>query len=116
MTDAEFQAQERVEQENLKAAFTAVFHSEAGKRVLFRILEQAGMYDEAFCGDATNATNYRLGLQASGRKLIADLDSVDPRFYPQLLIDIADLRAVDAQRAASIAPTFEDKEDSADEA
>lgn len=119
MNNAEFEALDKIEAENLRTAFAAVFHSEAGKRVLFHILEQAGMYRDPYAGDMTNATNYQLGLQAAGRKLIADLDTVDPRFYPQLLIDVANLRDVEKAEARAVAarvnPT-EDKEDSADEA
>jgi hypothetical protein len=37
-------------------------------------------------------TNYTLGLQAVGRKLISKFDEIDPRFYPRLLLDVAELK------------------------
>jgi hypothetical protein len=117
MTSEEFEAAQAIEAEKIKTAFAAVFHSEAGKRVLFWMLEQCAIYEDAFSGDMTNATNYRLGLQAAGRRLIGALDNVDPRFYPQLLVAIADLKAVDAAQAKSVAQAAtNDQEDNADEA
>lgn len=82
----------------LAKAFHDVFASASGKRVLFWFLEQCAIYQDAYAGD-NNATNYTLGLQAGGRKLIAMLDQLDPRYYPNLLLAIAELKAMD--RAAA---------------
>jgi hypothetical protein len=79
------------------------------RRVMFWVLEQAAIYADAFSGENTSATNYSLGLQAVGRKLISKFDEIDPRFYPRLLLDVAELKAMD--RAASEAATTEDEED-----
>lgn len=83
----------RRETEDLKAAFRAVIATASGKTVLFWLFEQAGIYREAFSGEDA-ATNYRLGEQAMGRKMIEMLNSIDPRAYPRLLLDVADMRAM----------------------
>lgn len=100
---------EAFEREELAKSFRGVLSSEEGKRVLFWVLEQAAIYADAFAGENTNATNYSLGLQAVGRKLISKFDEVDPRLYPRLLLDVADLKAMD--RAAVEARKTEDEED-----
>lgn len=94
---------QQVERDELNKAFRDVLKTASGKRVLFWMLEQCAIYEDAFAGDSINATNYRLGSQGSGRKLIAKLDEIDPRFYPKLLLDIADIKAMD--RAAADALT-----------
>lgn len=86
--------QEEVERAELRAAYRAVFATAAGKRVLFDVLEQCEIYNAAFTGE-NNATNFRLGLQEAGKRLIGRLDEIDPRMYPQLLLGRADLRMMD---------------------
>lgn len=86
--------------EELNAAFRAVLSTPQGKRVLFWVLEQASVYRDAFAGEDA-PTNYTLGQQSIGRRLIGKMDELDARTYPRLLLDIADLkemdRAVDAR-------------------
>lgn len=94
-------AQEQSERDELVRAFAEVFALAAGKRVMFWLLEQCAIYADPFAGDQTNATNYTLGQQSVGRKLISKLDEIDPRHYPRLLLDIAELKAMD--RAALVA-------------
>lgn len=89
-------------------AFKAVLATADGKRVLFWVLEQAGVYRDAFSGDDA-ATNYVLGQQSVGRKLIGMMDELDPRTYPKLLLDIADLKAMELAAAKPDEP--EDDED-----
>ncbi|RJT42002.1 hypothetical protein D3227_04805 [Mesorhizobium waimense] len=101
--------QEQSERDELARAFAEVFALAAGKRVLFWMLEQCAIYADPFASENTNATNYSLGLQAAGRKLISKLDEVDPRFYPRLLLEIANLRAMDRAAAAAKQET-EDEE------
>lgn len=89
---AEHEARER---EELDKAFREVIALSSGKRVLFWILEQCAIYQDAYAGD-NNATNYTLGQQAIGRRLIEQMDAIDPRHYPRLLLDIADMKAMAA--------------------
>ena len=101
-------AAQEYERSELHRAFRETLSTVAGKRVLFWMLEQCAIYEDAFAGvDA--ATNYALGRQAAGRKLIAKLDHVDPRLYPKLLIDIAEIREID--RAAVDALTKKENND-----
>lgn len=85
-------------------AFKAVLDTPQGKRVLFWVLEQAAIYRDAYSGESA-PTNYMLGQQAIGRRLIGVLDEIDPRAYPRLLLEVADLIAM--ERAA----TAQDEED-----
>lgn len=90
-------------------AFKAVLATGPGKRVLFWLLEQAGIYRDPF-GGTDQATNYTLGQQSIGRKLMAMLDQIDPRAYPQLLIDVADEEAM-ARAARAAAAEKEDTDE-----
>ncbi len=92
--------------EELARAVRGVLSTAEGKRLLFWILEQCAIYQDAYCGE-NNATNYTLGLQAGGRKLISLLDSVEPRLYPQLLIDMATIKETDMAAVQALA----DRED-----
>lgn len=84
-----------IEREELERAFRGVFATADGKRVLFWMLEQCAMYESAYAGENTNATNFLLGRQDVGKRVIKRLDEIDPRIYPQLLLDIADIKAMD---------------------
>ena len=103
--------QEAAERADLDDAFREVFKMAAGKRVLFWMLEQCAIYQDAFTGD-DNATNYTLGQQASGRKLIAKLDELDHRNYPTLLLAVAQDKAM-KRAALERAAQQEDDDDAA---
>ena len=85
------------EEKDLDEALRALLKTDHGKRVVFWVLEQAAIYRDPFSGDDA-ATNYGLGSQAIGRRLIQRLDQIDARLYPRLLLDVADLREM--ERAA----------------
>lgn len=104
-------ATQKAEIDALNRAFREVFSTPAGKRVLFWMLEQTAIYADAFVGD-NNATNYTLGLQSGGRKLIAKLDEIDPRFYPQLLLAIGEVKAM--ERAADSRAAKQENDDDID--
>ncbi len=96
-------AADETRRNDLEKAYRAVFMTAEGKKVLFDILETCGLYSAVFTGD-NNATNFRLGMQEPGKALIARLDQFDNRFYPQLLLTIAELREMEKaaeQRAAN---------------
>lgn len=103
--------EQAAERADLDQAFREVFTSASGKRVLFWMLEQCAIYEDAYTGD-DNATNYRLGQQASGRKLIAKLDELDPRNYAALLLAVADDKAM-KRAALERAAQQEDDDDAA---
>lgn len=104
-------AQDAAERAEVDEAFREVFKTASGKRVLFWMLEQCSIYSDAYTGD-DNATNYTLGLQAGGRKLIAKLDELDPRNYPALLLAVADDKAM-KRAAKERAAKQEDDDDAA---
>ncbi len=99
--------EQQSEREELARAFREVFELDSGKRVIFWILEQCAIYQDAFSGEDA-VTNYRLGLQAAGRRLIEKLDDIEPRLYPKLLLAVADLKAMDR---AAIAAKQEQQDD-----
>ncbi len=96
-----------VSQKALSDAFRALLSDAAGQRVLFWILEQSSMYADAFTGDP-HSTNYMLGQQSVGRRMIAQMDAIDPQFYPQLLIDHAEIRSRDAAASEALNPENDD--------
>ena len=96
------------DQNNLHDAMREVLSMPSGKRVVFWLLEQAAIYRDAYSGQ-DSATNYVLGQQSVGRKVIGLMDDIDPRTYPKLLLAIADLKAMD--RASAATDPEEDDED-----
>lgn len=82
------------EYDELVRAFRKVMSLASGKRVLFWLLEQSAVYQDAYHGDAA-PTNYTLGRQSVGRRVIAMLDDIDPRLYPGLLLEVADMKVAD---------------------
>lgn len=94
---------EKVSRSELERAFRSVLATAAGKRVLFWMLEQCAIYRDADCGESTHATAGALGEQRVGRRLINQMDLIDPRFYPQLLMDIAEIKEADSALAKSLA-------------
>jgi len=101
MTDANEQlaAEHAVAKAALDNAYRAVFATEAGKRVLFHILAEGGIYQDAFTGSDA-ATNYTLGRKRQALDLLGDLNGIDERLYPQLLLAMADIREMDRAIAA----------------
>lgn len=99
-----------IQREKLHNSFRELLSTEAGRRVIYWVLEQCSIYRDAYTGDNA-ATNYTLGQQASGRRLISEIDAIDPRFYPQLLLDIAELRDRDRAAAETIDKPENDDDD-----
>lgn len=108
---------EGISQEEAKAqmildeAFKNVLSTPSGQRVMFYILEQCAMYQDAFSGD-NNVTNYTLGLQAGARRIVGRMDAIDPRMYPKLLTDMAEVRLMDEaaeKRAANLEGETDDE-------
>lgn len=83
----------------LREALRALLAHDDGRRVVFWVLEQAGIYRDAYSGEDA-ATNYVLGSQAVGRRLIGLMDQIDARLYPRLLLDVADMREMERAAAA----------------
>lgn len=101
--------QQEIERDELRRAYREVFETAAGKRVLFDVLEQCETYGLAFTGE-NNATNFRLGLQEAGKRVIGRLDETDQRLYPKLLLARADIRMMD-RAAAEVASAQQGTED-----
>lgn len=102
---------EKFEKDEVHRAYREVMATHAGKRVLHDILSLCEIYGVAFTGE-NNATNYRLGMQEAGKRIIGQLDALDPRFYPKLLLDVADMK--DIARATVSVATNQGTEDDDD--
>ena len=102
---------DEVAREELDRAFAEVIALSSGKRVLFWVLEQCAVYQDAFAGEQQAATNYSLGRQAVGRLVIGKLDELDEKNYPQLLLAIAELRETDKAHAEALAHKEDDNEE-----
>lgn len=111
--DENLSQQEKIERDEIEHAFRAMLSHPAGKRVLFWILEQGSIYRDPFAAD-NNVTNYELGRQAASRRLLAMLDHIDPRAYPRLLMDVADLKAMDREAARVAVETEMGNDDAED--
>jgi hypothetical protein len=66
----------------------AVLRLPQGRRVLLMILEQCGVYRNAYTGER-QATDFRLGEQNVGLWLISQIEIVGPTEYPTLLMERA---------------------------
>lgn len=116
MTDElreDLSAAQAYERDALHASFREVLNTVAGKRVVFWMLERCAVYRDAFDLE-TNFTNYTLGRQAAGRDVIAKLDEINPRLYPQMLLDIAEIKEVDNAAAKALTAKPEKNDDDQD--
>lgn len=101
------------EADDLAKALREVLNLASGRRVIFWLLEQAAIYRDPFCGSEDNATNYTLGQQSIARRLIAEMDAVDPRAYPALLLARAEDKAM--ARATAVRPAADTENDDAED-
>ena len=60
----------------------------AGRRVLYEILAMCGMYRQPMTGNSQ--TFFNLGEQNVGLRIISELDAIDPRIYPRMLLEHAE--------------------------
>lgn len=82
-------AVDRRRSDDVKDAFRNALRTTQGRAVLWQVLEWAGVYRDPFSGDDA-ATNYTLGQQSIGRRVIDTLNGIDPMAYPRLMLEIAD--------------------------
>lgn len=94
--------------EELAKAFREVLELASGKRVLFWILEQCAIYSTPYAGENIASTNHSLGRQDVGLRLIAELNAIDPRIYPRMLLDLADAKAMEKAVQDASAKTEDD--------
>jgi len=98
------------ERDQLTLSYEAILNTDEGRRVLFDIFERCGVYQSGFTGN-NDATNYKAGRRDIGLELLGQIDAVDPRHYPSLLLRIAELKAMD--RAAASTKENDDEDDDA---
>lgn len=62
-----------------------VMGSEEGRRVMYRLLEQAGIYTTSFVAGDPHATSFREGMRNNGLQLMQQLLNAGPAQYNQML-------------------------------
>ena len=77
------------EAEDLRAAFSELLGSAAGRRVLMWVLDVSGIYGDAYQGNDA-ATNYVLGQKSMGLRVLDKINNVGPHAYPRMLLARAD--------------------------
>lgn len=98
------------ERDDLKDALDRVLKTSDGKRVIFWVLSMAGIYDDPFALD-TPIRDYKLGQQSIGRRVLVKLDELDPRIYPRLLLEVADIEGMKRAAARNKKEVNEDEVD-----
>lgn len=53
----------------------SVMETEAGKRHIWRLLEQSGVYCQSFVPDNSHSTSFNEGRRSFGNRLLADIHS-----------------------------------------
>jgi len=77
--------------DRLHEAIAAVLATDDGRRVVFWLLSICGLYEDGFTGDDA-LTNYRLGRQAVGKQILAQMNAIDGELYPRFLMECARMR------------------------
>lgn len=77
------------------SAIHEVVETAAGRRFVHWLLGECRLYGSAFAGDSVATTNFFLGQQDIGRRVLLAMDQIDPRLYPEMLLKVADDRAID---------------------
>lgn len=99
--DEKLSSIEAFERDEINRAYREVMALPAGKRVIHDILSKCDIYGAMFTGE-TNSTNFSLGKREVGKLVINELDAINPRFYPKLLLDVADMKDI-ARATVSVA-------------
>lgn len=55
-----------------------------GRRFYWRVMESGKVFNDVFCGDSVNYTNYSLGKQAVSRLFLNDLMDAKPEALQQM--------------------------------
>jgi hypothetical protein len=82
--------------DDFRNALIEVLKTSDGKKVIFGLLEKAGIYRESY-SDQAGLMAYLAGQQSVGRWMIMKLSEIDPRTYPRLMFEIEDIRAMERE-------------------
>jgi hypothetical protein len=82
---------QKLQQEQIALDLEAVLRTDEGRRLIVWFLSLCNIepLQSAYKGEHAEATNFCLGEQNVGLKLIAQLDAISPIVYPQLLLEEA---------------------------
>jgi hypothetical protein len=95
---------QRLESEQATDDLKAVMDSPPGRRFVWRLLEQAGVYRASYAGEATHATAFNEGRRNQGLQLLSEIFRACPGSYT-LMVQEAHERTqrseFDSNRSAS---------------
>jgi hypothetical protein len=80
----ENQKQRDLEKDRDQADFREVMRTEAGRRVIHRLLERAGIYRSSFTGQS-NQTIFNEGNRNQGLQLLSDVMAFAPGSYELMM-------------------------------
>lgn len=72
-------------QRQIQEDLRAVMASAEGRRVVYRLLEQAGVYRLSFAGEAPLLTAFNEGMRSVGLSLAAAVTAASPAAYTRML-------------------------------
>lgn len=101
-----------LDRQALDSSIAAMMQTADFKRFLFWLLGRCGLYANAFQIEAATE-RYALGRQSIAHELLAKLDSIDCRLYPEMLLDMATIRELD--RSAEDAKSRKAQQENEDE-
>ncbi len=89
MADKNLSRRQRREQQRRRNDYEQVLRTDAGKRVILDILGLCGVYSIAFAGTNREVTEFNLGGQNVGLRIIDRLNDLNRTVYPALLLSQA---------------------------
>ena len=75
-------------QDRVRNDLNAVIDTPQGRRTIQWILSMCGMYRSCFNADLA-ITSFSLGERNIGLRIVSEMNEIDPRIYPRMLLDTA---------------------------
>ncbi|QII84180.1 endopeptidase [Bordetella hinzii] len=99
-TEAEKAEEERLAREREKSDLCVVMGSKEGRRVVWRLLEQAGIHRISFVPGDPLATAFNEGQRNLGLKLQADVEAASQKRFIDMMREAQEQKERDEQRNA----------------
>jgi hypothetical protein len=89
------------------ADFEAICKTPAGRRVMWRLLERAQFFADAFDPDRPHVTSYNEGQRSIGKFVIEEMTKTAPGSFDQMCREANSQKAEDAAFLAKITKEFQ---------
>lgn len=70
----------------------SVLDTEAGRNVMWALLERIGIFTEPFCGEQTHQSAFEMGRRSVGRMMLAHILDADKDAYAKMLAEKMDAK------------------------